>query len=305
MPTRRADARPETPHDMMTTREVADYLRVKERKIYELVRDKLIPCSRVTGKWLFPRRLIDRWVAENADYAGVARPAPPPVIAGSHDPLLDWAARESGCGLALLPGGSLDGLRRLARGEATLCGLHLRDGADDGYNAEAARDMLAGADVVLVEWAWRRQGLVLAPGNKLKIAGIADLKKRKARVVCRQAEAGSQVLLLRLLEEAGIAPGEIDFADPPAMSETELGLAVLEGRADAGLAIEAAARQLKLDFVPLARERYDLALRRRDYFEAPVQRLLAFTRDKRFAARATALGGYEIGGVGTVRYNAP
>ncbi|MGQ0676599.1 MAG: substrate-binding domain-containing protein [Rhodospirillales bacterium] len=305
MPKRPSGPSVQAPHDMMTTHEVADYLRVKERKIYELVRDKLIPCSRVTGKWLFPRRLIDRWVAENADYAGVARPAPPPVIAGSHDPLLDWAARESGCGLALLPGGSLDGLRRLARGEATLCGLHLRDGAGDGYNTEAARDMLAGADVVLVEWAWRRQGLVLAPGNRLKIAGIADLKKKKARVVRRQAEAGSQVLLLRLLEEAGIAPGDIAFADPPAMSETELGMAVLEGRADAGLAVEAAARQLKLDFVPLARERYDLAMRRRDYFEAPVQRLLAFARDKRFAAQAARLGGYEVGGAGTVRYNAP
>ncbi len=290
---------------MMTTREAADYLRVKERKIYELVRDRRIPCSRVTGKWLFPRRLIDRWVAEHADYAGVARPAPPPVIAGSHDPLLDWAARQSGCGLALLPGGSLDGLRRLAAGEATLCGLHLRDAAGTDYNVEAARDALAGVDVVLVEWARRRQGLVLAPGNPKRIAGIADLKKRRARVACRQQDAGSQILLLRLLEEAGIAPGALTYADPPALSETELGMAVLEGRADAGLAIESAARQLKLDFVPLAEERFDLAMRRRDYFEPPVQRLLGFTRNPRFADQAGKLGGYDIAGVGTVRYNAP
>lgn len=296
---------PNGPHDMMTTREVADYLRVKERKIYELVRDKRIPCSRVTGKWLFPRRLIDRWVAENADYAGVARPSPPPVIAGSHDPLLDWAARESGCGLALLPGGSVDGLRRLAAGEATLCGLHLRDGAGEGYNVEAARDALAGMDIVLVEWAWRRQGLVVAPGNPLSLNSIVDLKKRRARLARRQAEAGSQVLLLRLLDEAEIAPGDMRYADPPALSETELGLAVLEGRADAGLAVEAVARQLKLGFVPLARERYDLAMRRRDFFEAPVQRLLAFARDKRFAERAAALGGYDVAATGTVRYNAP
>ncbi len=292
------------PHDMMTTREVADYLRVKERKIYELVRDRLIPCSRVTGKWLFPRRLIDRWVAEHADYAGVARPAPPPVIAGSHDPLLDWAARESGCGLALLPGGSLDGLRRLAAGEATLAGMHLRDATGDDYNVEAARDALAGMDVVLIEWARRRQGLIVAPGNPKRIAGVADLKKRRIRIARRQADAGSQLLLLRLLDEAGVAADGLVYADPPALSETELGLAVLEGRADAGLAIESAARQLKLDFLPLAEERYDLALRRRDYFEAPVQRLLGFTRDPRFAARARSLGGYDVSRLGTVRYNA-
>jgi len=292
------------PHDMMTTREVADYLRVKERKIYELVRDRRIPCSRVTGKWLFPRRLIDRWVAEHADYAGVARPAPPPVIAGSHDPLLDWAARESGCGLALLPGGSLDGLRRLSAGEATLAGMHLRDAVGDDYNVEAARDALAGMDVVLVEWARRRQGLVLAPGNPKRIAGVADLKKRRVRVVRRQADAGSQLLLLRLVDEAGIAAGDLTYADPPALSETELGLAVLEGRADAGLAIETVARQLKLDFLPVAEERYDLAMRRRDYFEAPVQRLLAFARETRFAQRAKSLGGYDVSGLGTVRFNA-
>lgn len=291
-------------HDMMTTREVADYLRVKERKIYELVRDRHIPCSRVTGKWLFPRRLIDRWVAEHADYGGVARPAPPPVIAGSHDPLLDWAARQSGCGLALLPGGSLDGLRRLAGGEATLCGLHLRDATGDDYNVEAARDALAGMDVVLVEWAKRRQGLVLAPGNPKRIAGIADLRKRRARVVRRQEDAGSQVLLLRLLDAAGIAPGALAYADPPALSETELGMAVLEGRADAGLAIESAARQLKLDFLPLAEERYDLAMRRRDYFEPAVQRLIAFAREPRFVGQARKLGGYDVAATGTVRYNA-
>jgi putative molybdopterin biosynthesis protein len=112
------------------------------------------------------------------------------------------------------------------------------------------------------------------------------------------------VLLLRLLDEAGVAAEALTYADPPALSETELGLAVLEGRADAGLAIESAARSLKLGFVPLVEERYDLAMRRRDYFEAPVQLLLTFVRGPRFAERAKALGGYDVSGLGTVRYNA-
>ena len=99
--------------DLLTTKEVADYLRIKERRVYELVRQGAIPCTRVTGKWLFPRVQIDLWLAENA--AGEQTVAPPPVIAGSHDPLLDWAVKESGCGLALLPGGSLDGIDRFAQ----------------------------------------------------------------------------------------------------------------------------------------------------------------------------------------------
>ena len=70
------------------------------------MRRRAIPCTRVTGKWLFPKTLIDVWLAESAAGQGPARVQAPPVIAGSNDPLLDWAARESGCGLALLPGGT-------------------------------------------------------------------------------------------------------------------------------------------------------------------------------------------------------
>ena len=87
----------------LTTEEAAAYLRLKERKLYELVAHGAIPCSKVTGKWLFPRAALDRWVS-----AGLARPdgfvaePVPPIIGGSHDSLLEWAARQSGSGLALL-----------------------------------------------------------------------------------------------------------------------------------------------------------------------------------------------------------
>jgi putative molybdopterin biosynthesis protein len=47
------------------------------------------------------------------------------VVAGSHDPLLEWALRESGAGLAVLSDGSFDGLKRLAAGTAMAAGIHL------------------------------------------------------------------------------------------------------------------------------------------------------------------------------------
>ncbi len=293
-------------NDLMNTREVAQYLRVKERKVYDLVRRKEIPCTRVTGKWLFPRFLIDQWVTRSTALPapGEAGPAPP-VVVGSHDPLLEWAVRESGCQLALLPGGSLDGVRRLAAGEAALCGMHVLDVDSGDYNAPMVRRVCAGLDVVLIEWGWRLQGLVVAAGNPLGIAAIGDLPTRKARVVTRQDEAGSQILLEHLLSEAGIALGDLAILAQPALSETDLALAVLEGRADAGLAVAAAARQFRLDFLPLRRERYDLLVRRRDYFEEPVQKLLAFARGESFLARAGEMAGYDVGGLGRVVYNAP
>ncbi len=303
---------PDQTRDFMTTREVADYLRLKERRIYELVRRQEIPCTRVTGKWLFPRALVDLWLAEHA--GGAAKVPAPPVIAGSHDPLLDWAVKESGCGPALLPGGSLDGIRRFADGGAVAAGLHLLDADSGAFNLPALTGGLggpalvgagAGAGVVLLEWAWRQQGLVVAAGNPHGIAGLRDLKDKKLKVMGRQAEAGSHLLLAELLAREGLSFDDLDVLDETARGETDLGLAVLEGRADAGLAIEAVARSLKLGFVPLLRERYDLLLHRRDYFEPPLAALFAFARGEAFGARAARMGGYDVSGLGTTRYNGP
>lgn len=289
----------------MNTREVAEYLRIKERKVYDLVRARKIPCSRVTGKWLFPKPLIDQWVAQKTDYADTAQPraAPPPVVAGSHDPLLDWAIRESHCGLAALPGGSLDGLKRLAEGEAMVAGMHVHDADSGDFNLPLIRQTLARDDVVVIEWAWRTQGLVTGPGNPLGLKTLADLRERKARLMQRQHEAGSQILLVHLLSETGIRLGDLQRLPKPALSENDLGLAIVEGKADVGLAIQAVATQFRLDFVPLARERFDLVMRRRDYFEPPVQKLLTFAREPAFAARARDLAGYDVSGLGRVAWN--
>jgi excisionase family DNA binding protein len=297
--------------EMMTTHEVAAYLRLKERKIYDLVRQQAIPFTRVTGKLLFQKALIDRWMAERS--AGPDRPmgadrsaAPaPPVIAGSRDPLLDWAARQSGSGLALMAGGSRDGLARFVAGEALVAGLHLLDPETGDYNVRAVREAAGDSEAVLIEWARREQGLLLAPGNPLRIDGIEGLAKRRLRVARRQEGAGARELLDHLLRRAGTDPEEMIYAPETASTGHEVGLAVLGGRADAGLATRAAAHQLQLAFLPLATERFDLLIRRRDYFEPPFQRLLGFTRDPSFRAHAQSLTGYDLSGLGTVRYNGP
>lgn len=295
---------PETFPDMMDTHQVARYLRVKERKIYDLLKDKRIPCVRVTGKWLFPKAEIDVWLKQNTDQGGAGRrpDRPPLVVAGSHDPLLEWAIRQVAGGLAVLPGTSADGLAKMAAGEAALAGVHLREG--DNYNVAQVAEVLAGHNVVLIRWAGRRQGLVVAPGNPLGLLGLADLAAKRARVVMRQPGSGSRALFDSLFQAAGGDPAQLVLADHPALTETEIGLAILEGAADAGLAVESVARSLRLGFVPVLEERFDLVIHRQAYFEPPVQALLAFARSSDFAAKAQALGGYDLSGLGEVRWNA-
>lgn len=297
---------------LLNTREIADYLRLKQRKVYDLVQRGEIPCTRVGGKWLFPKDQIDHWLAARGGggdaviRAGGARTgAAPPVIAGSHDPWLEWCVAESNCGLALMGGGSLNGLERLATGEAVAGGLHALDTASGEHNVPFVERRLGDQDVVVVEWARRQQGLVVAAGNPLGLRSVADLAATGARIVPRQRESGAQLLLEHLAAEAGLGAAALTALDQPVRTETEVGLAVLGGQADAGLAIRAVAHVLRLDFVPLLWERYDIVMRRRDYFEPPLQRLLSFARTPAARAKADALEGYDLAGHGGIRYNGP
>ncbi|MCB1435672.1 MAG: helix-turn-helix transcriptional regulator [Rhodobiaceae bacterium] len=287
-------------NEYLTTGELADLLRIKERKVYDLAASGEVPCVRVVGKLLFPRREIENWIARHRSGPSGGAAAPrPPVVLGSHDPLLDWALKQSGSGLASLFDGSFDGLARFANGEGQASGLHIRDGATGSWNIEAVRARFGEAPVVLVEWARRQRGLILGPGAGEKVGRIADLKGRK--LAARQKSAGSQALLEHLLADAGIAD-DVTFSEV-ARSETDAALAVREGKADAAFGLSSPARQYGLAFVPVIEERFDLMVCRRAWFEPAMQKLIAFCHSPAFGEKAGELGGYDVSSFGTVHFN--
>lgn len=296
----------------MTTAEIAAYLRLKERKIYDLVAANEIPCTRVTGKLLFPKPLIDLWIASGTSGGGLRRSGPRPLVAaGSHDPLLEWALRQSGADIAMLFDGSLNGLRRFLDGEALFCGLHVPDpNAGDPLGDSANRHLFtsgekeAFSEIVMLEWARRRQGLMVPKGNPKQLVSLRDLVERQAVLRPRQPQAGSRVLLETLIQAAGLRDGDIRLDTTEALTETEAAIAVVDGDVDAAFGISAAAQRFGLDFIPLAEERYDLAIERRDFFEPPFQALMRVCRSTSFKAQADKLGGYDVTRSGTVTYNA-
>ncbi len=285
--------------EYLTTRELAELLRIKERKVYDLASSGAVPCTRATGKLLFPRKEVEAWIASNASSPAAAK-ARPGVVLGSHDPLLDWALRESRCGLASYFDSSLDGLDRFERADGIATGLHLFDGDAGDWNRPAIEARCAREAVVLVEWARRARGLIVAAGSEADHAGLAALSGR--RVVPRQAEAGSQVLLEHLLREHAIDAAEIDWARP-ARSEVDAVVEVVEGRADATFGLAMLARQYRLAFVPVVDERFDLLVERRAWFEPPWQTLLEFCRSAAFREHAASLTGYDVDGQFEVRFN--
>ncbi len=284
----------------LTTREVAGLLRIKERRVYDLVASGEIPHSRATGKLLFPREAVLRWISGETAPA-VPSSARPPVVLGSHDPLLDWALRESGAGLAAYFDGSRDGLDRFAAGEGIAAGSHLREADAGTWNVATVADRFGDDPVVLMEWAWRQRGLIVPAGNPLAIHRVGDLAGR--RMTGRQSGAGSRQLLDILLAEAGLDRSAIVFVEPPARDETEAALSVLEGRSDVTFGLQSLAAKLGLDFAPIVEERFDLLIDRRAWFEPPFQTLLAFCRSPTFAEKARELGGYKIAGFGKIHFN--
>jgi putative molybdopterin biosynthesis protein len=290
--------------DLLTTDEAATYLRLSERKLYELVANGAVPCTKVTGKWLFPKAALDRWLA-----AGLVAPAAlalapaPPIVGGSHDPLLEWALRESACELASLPEGSEAGLRRLARGELTAAAIHLHrlDGDDEEANTQAVASVAGLHDAVVIAFARREQGLLVAAGNPLRLADVAVIAGKRARIALRPQGAGAQLLLLALVARAGLALDDLAVVKPACPTGADIAQAVRSGRADCGIATRAVAQAAGLDFVPLAWERFDLALRQRDYFRPPLQALFKFIRTGAFRERAAELSGYDVSEAGDVR----
>lgn len=283
--------------EYFTVAELAELLRLKERKIYDLAASGGVPCSRATGKLLFPARDVYAWIASHTTGPQGAGDRPP-ILLGSHDPLLDWAVRESRCGLATYFDGSLDGLGRFKAREGVACGLHVYHSEGKNWNVPSIDKT---RDAVLVGFARRRRGLVVRP-DEAGITGLGDLAGR--RFAPRQPLSGTAKLFGDLAEEAGLDQDAIDLA-PVSRTETEAVQVVARGEADATFGLETLARDFGLRFLPLIEEFFDLLIDRRAYFERPVQALLDFCSGDALREQAARLGGYDIADLGAIRWNAP
>ncbi len=281
----------------LTTKEVAALLRVRERKVYDLAAAGGIPHRRITGKLLFPRAEILAWIEGGGEAVSPERPE---VLTGSHDPLLDWAVRESGSGLATLWNGSFDGLDAFADGRAALAGLHIPEEDDWNVRTVAGRG-LRGA--VLIAWTVRARGLVLSEAMRDRVRCVSDLRGR--RVAMRQPGAGAAALFEALLQKEGLTASDLAPTAELARTENDAASAVAAGEADAAPGIEAMARQFHLPFLPLVRERFDLLIDRRAYFTERVQALAAFAQSDAFRRKAAAMGGYDLSEAGSVRWLSP
>lgn len=157
-------------------------------------------------------------------------------------------------------------------------------------------------DAVLVGFATREQGLLVAPGNPHALARLSDFRAKKLRVAVRPEGAGAQQLLAGLLKRDGLSIADLGRTIV-APTGPDIAQAIRSGHADCGVATRAVATAAGVGFVPICIEHFDLLMRQRDYFRAPLQTLLKLLADPRFASRAEELGGLDVSRAGSVRWS--
>jgi len=209
---------------LLNTRELAQFLDINEKMVYTLIAEKRLPATKATGKWLFPRHLVEQWLeAQTINFPKQPDPLPPYdgllIIAGSNDILLDRAISLMN---QLYPEemvafgnmGSLGGIRALRRNHCHIASSHLIQKDGEEYNFGFAIDEL-GQMPGIINFCRREQGLLVERGNPRGIGCVADLNQTGIKIINRPLGTGTRLLLdeepgskvMRLTVTPGKYPG--------------------------------------------------------------------------------------------------
>jgi putative molybdopterin biosynthesis protein len=259
--------------------------------------------------------MIDEWIESRAK-AGFdearqkgARIEGALLAAGSNDPILDMlltTMKSSHPDFYIFTAstGSTGGLKALSRGYTDVAWSHLLDPASGQYNTpQILSPYLQHIKGVVVHLFNRELGLLVIHGNPLNIHGFDDVIRERPRIVNRQPGAGTRLLLDHILQNAGVAdvlPGY----DQEVSTHMEVGLTILTGEADTGIASAAVARLLGLEFIPLTTESFDMILDQATFFIKGVQAFIEGLQSPAFQRKVDQLGGYDFNQAGRILHAA-
>jgi molybdate transport repressor ModE-like protein len=195
---------------------------------------------------------------------------------------------------------STDAVAALSRRECDLAGFHIPTGRFEEPTVAWYRRWLDPQQHSLVNIAVREQGLFVAPGNPLGITGLGDLTRRELRFVNRQVGSGTRMLFEMMLEAEGIAADTISGFNSAEFTHSAVAAYIASGMADVGIGVRTAAERFKLDFIPLIRERYFLALRTDALDEPLMRQLVGVLQQPDYHRVVAALPGYDARQTGTV-----
>lgn len=188
---------------------------------------------------------------------------------------------------------SVDAVASLSRGDCELAGFHVPEGELGPVLWEHYARFFKPRQQKIVRMVWRTQGLIVAKGNPRRIHGLRDLARPGVRFVNRQPGSGTRVLLDALLAVQHVDASRIAGYDTGEFTHAAVAAFVASDMADVGMAIEPAAAQFGLDFVPIVRERYMLTGRNATLASPAVEELCGLLRGDEFERLMEPVAGYE------------
>ena len=293
----------------LDTQQVADFLGVHEKQVYTLIHDRGLPATKITGKWLFPRHMVEQWleasVINTPEVQSILQAASELLlIAGSDDPLLArlialYRKEYPACLVLQSRAGSSDGLTALKRGLVHIACVHLVD-PQGGYTTDHIRDLL-GEDIAVVHFAGRSQGVILNPGQGGSIKDLSEALGSGLKWAIRAVGTGTRALMDMEMDRLGIDPGPVLSKGIQAQSHLDAALLVRTGKTDAAFGIRAAANLAGCDFLPVRQERFDLIVKKENFFFSQIQDFIAMLRGEEFGKMAASLTGYDLADTGRIR----
>lgn len=271
--------------------------------IYSLISEKELPATKITGKWLFPKHLVEQWIEANTLNYPKPTPQLPPyhgllILAGSNDPLLDstislFNARHPDHLAVFGNLGSMGGLLALQQNRCHIASSHLMQDNEKEYNFDFASNAMDQMPAV-INFCLREQGILVQKGNPKNIAGAADLAKPDVTIINRPSGTGTRLLLDNELKKHGITGDNIKGYDQLCDRHMDVGIEIIAGHVDAGPGIRPVASLLNLDFIPLRWERYDLLIAKDRFFDQGVQLFVGLLHEKEFSDLALKYQGYDV-----------
>lgn len=301
------------PAENMSTKEAAEYLGINEKQVYALVKSKSIPCTRVTGKWIFPKKLIDQWITGNTIKnmpliaEGFKNNSRSLFAAGSNDPILDILInrmQNSGEGKYIFScvTGSTEGLRLLGSDFTDIAWCHLSKPDTGEYDFNEITALVPDKKIAIIHLFRRELGFVSlneSPDFKISFESIAG---KGLKFINRQKGSGTRILIEHFLDTEGIDPASIKGYSDEVKTHMETGLNILSGSADIGVTTSSVAKILDLSFQPVINESFDMVLMQETFFREEVQIFIENLKSDLFRKMVSFLGNYDFTKSGKIIY---
>ena len=285
----------------MSVKQVANYLHLNEKKIYALVSEDRIPATKITGKWMFPRELIDKWMFDSS-HGGLLTDRL--IIAGSDDPLLyrvvlDYATSTGAYALiSYSPTATQLGLNLLESRRIDVCGIHWGPDIESRIRHPALLKQHSESNNWVLIHAFRReQGLMLNTNTLTLNQPIEEIFNSQLRWSLRQNGAGAQRFLMEQLCRFNLNADDLNVVST-ALSEREAAASIAMGNADIAPGVRAAAKEYGLDFISFGWESFDLAIPKAIWFRRLFQELISRLKSPACQQLADNLTGYDLSKTG-------